>query len=116
MRDLLDEVPPGDLEPAFATLLNLLQRGKHLEPYRVLGNRYLVPIGGSEYFSSQHIHCPGCLTQKKNSCVRYHHNIVQAVIVNPDMKQVLPLPRRGLPTATEPKNKIVKSMPPKGFW
>ena len=91
MRDLLDEVTPGDLEPAFATLLNLLQRGKHLEPYRVLGNRYLVPIDGSEYFSSQHIHCPGCLTQKKNSRVRYHHNIVQAVIVHPDMKQVLPL-------------------------
>ena len=91
MRDLLDEVTPGDLEPAFATLLKSLQRGKHLEPYRVLGNRYLVPIDGSEYFSSQHIHCPGCLTQKKNSRVRYHHNIVQAVIVHPDMKQVLPL-------------------------
>jgi hypothetical protein len=96
MRDLLDEVTPGDLEPAFATLLNLLQRGKHLEPYRVLGNRYLVPIDGSEYFSSQHIHCPGCLTQKKNSRVRYHHNIVQAVIVHPDMKQVLPLAPEGI--------------------
>jgi len=96
MRDLLDEVTPGDLEPAFATLLNLLQRGKHLESYRVLGNRYLVPIDGSEYFSSQHIHCPGCLTQKKNSRVRYHHNIVQAVIVHPDMKQVLPLAPEGI--------------------
>ena len=90
MRDLLDEVPPGDIEPVFATILKQLQRGKHLEPYRLLGNRYLVPIDGSEYFSSHHIHCPGCLTQKKGG-VRYHHNIVQAVIVHPDMKQVLPL-------------------------
>ena len=90
MRDLLDEVPPEDLEPVFATILKQLQRGKHLEPYRLLGNRYLVPIDGSEYFSSYNIHCPGCLTQEKGR-VRYHHNIVQAVIVHPDMKQVLPL-------------------------
>lgn len=91
MRDLLDEVAPGDLEPAFTAFLSQLQRGKHLESYRVLGNRYLVPIDGSEYFSSDHIHCPGCLTQTKKGRVRYHHNIVQAVIVHPDMKQVLPL-------------------------
>ena len=90
MRELLDEVAPGDIEPVFATILKQIQRGKHLESYRLLGNRYLVPIDGSEYFSSRHIHCPGCLTQNKGG-VRYHHNIVQAVIAHPDMKQVLPL-------------------------
>ena len=29
----------------------------------IFGNRYLVPIDGSEYFSSNKLHCPECLTQ-----------------------------------------------------
>lgn len=91
LRDLLDTVSPAYLEPIFSDFLGRIQRGKHLEPYRVLGNRYLVPIDGSEYFNSYKIHCPGCLTQRKNGKVRYHHNIVQAVIAHPDMRQVLPL-------------------------
>ena len=90
-RDLLDTLTPGYLDPVFSDFFNRIQRGKHLEQYRVLGNHYLVPIDGTEYFSSYKIHCPGCLTQRKNGKVRYHHNIVQAVIAHPDMKQVLPL-------------------------
>jgi len=91
LRDVLDEVDPAHLEPIFSDFVQQLQRGKHLDAYRVLGDRYLVPIDGSEYFNSEHIHCPGCLTQKKGRQVRYHHNIVQAVIVHPDKRQVLPL-------------------------
>lgn len=91
MRDLLDTVSPKDLEPIFSNFLGQLQRGKQLEQYRILGQHYLVSIDGSEYFSSNHICCPGCLTQRKKGNVRYHHNIVQAVIAHPDMRQVLPL-------------------------
>jgi hypothetical protein len=90
MRDLLDTVNPEYLEPIFSDFLGRFQRGKHLEQYRVLGNRYLVPIDGSEYFSSNKICCPGCLTQRKAGRVRYHHNIVQAVIAHPDIRHVLP--------------------------
>jgi hypothetical protein len=91
LRELLDEIAPSWLEPIFSTFLGRMQRAKQLELYRVLGYRYLVPIDGSEYFSSKNICCPGCLTQKKGRKVRYHHNIVQAVIAHPDMRQVLPL-------------------------
>lgn len=96
LRDLLDEVDPQDLEPIFARFLGQLQRGKHLEDYRIFGNRYLVPIDGSEYFSSNKLHCPGCLTQQKGGRIRYHHSILQAVIVHPDMRQVLPLAPEGI--------------------
>lgn len=91
LRDLLDAVNPADLEPIFVRFLAQLQRGKHLEAYRVLGKRYLVPIDGSEYFSSYHIQCPGCLRQQLGDRVRYHHSIVQAVIACPGTRQVLPL-------------------------
>lgn len=91
MRQLLDEISPDALQPIFPAFLGELQRGKQLEAYRLLDNRYLVPVDGSEYFSSQQIHCPGCLTQKVGKRLRYHHSIVQAVIAHPDMRQVLPL-------------------------
>jgi len=91
MRDLLDTISPESLEPIFSDFLGQIQRGRHLEKYQVLGGKYLIPIDGSEYFSSNKISCPSCLTQRKKGSVRYHHNIVQAVIVHPDMRQVLPL-------------------------
>jgi Transposase DDE domain len=54
----------------------------------VLGKYYAVVIDGSEYFSSEKLNCPGCLTRNK----RFVHQIVQAAIVHPDKSQVVPLP------------------------
>jgi len=52
---------------------------------------YLVAIDGSEYFSSDNICCPHCLVTESKGKQRYHHQILQSVIVHPDMRQVLPL-------------------------
>ena len=52
---------------------------------------YLVSIGGSEYFSSGNIQCPHCLITESKGKRRYHHQILQSVIVNPDMRQVIPI-------------------------
>ena len=90
IREILDPPPPTVLEPVFSEFLHRLQRGKHLVNYQFYNGMYLVSVDGSEYFSSESIHCPHCLvtdTGKK----RYHHQIVQSVIVHPDMRQVLPL-------------------------
>ena len=46
---------------------------------------------GSRYFSSESVHCAHCLTTTKNGTTRYHHDILQAAIVHPDQRQVLPL-------------------------
>jgi hypothetical protein len=92
MRQILDEIPTELLYPIFSDWLQRLQRGKHLEPYRFLSHYYLVPMDGSQYFSSDTIHCDGCLKAKsKKGTIRYYHQILQAVIVNPNMRQVLPL-------------------------
>jgi hypothetical protein len=51
-----------------------------------------MPVDGSQYFSSQKISCPSCLTKtSKKGVIRYSHQILQAVIVHPDNKQVIPL-------------------------
>ena len=91
MREVLDRVDPSDLAPIFSDLLSRLQRGKHLVNYQLFEGMYLVSIDGSEYFSSKNIQCPHCLITESKGKRRYHHQILQSVIVNPDMRQVIPL-------------------------
>lgn len=92
LRDVLDQSPSEDLEIIFSDFIHQLQRSKKLESYQFLDGFYLVPLDGSEYFSSENLCCTGCLQKEKpKGNIRYHHQILQAVIVHPDMKQVLPL-------------------------
>ena len=91
MREVLDRVDPSDFAPIFSGLLSRLQRGKHLVNYQLFEGMYLVSIDGSEYFSSENIQCSHCLITESNGKRRYHHQILQSVIVNPDMRQVIPL-------------------------
>lgn len=92
LREALDALPTEALGPAFQILFTALQRGKQLEPYRVLDKWYLLGLDGSQYFSSEKIHCPGCLTYKgAKGPLRYSHQILQTVMLHPHMRQVLPL-------------------------
>lgn len=92
MRDIIDEVDSSGLEPVFEDFFAVLQRGKHLEHYRFLGDHYLVCVDASGYFGSESICCPGCLRKEnKGRKIRYEHQIVQAAMMHPDMKQVIPL-------------------------
>lgn len=92
LRDNLDRIESDPLEAVFSDFFRDLQRGKHLEGYQVLDGRYLIVLDGSEYFSSDKIHCPGCLfATSANGQVRYHHQILQAALVHPGMRQVMPM-------------------------
>ena len=92
LRQTLDTIPTQTLHPAFSMLLKHLQRGKQLVGYKLESGHHLIGLDGSQYFSSEKIHCPSCLTyQKGKSPRRYAHQILQAVMLNPDMRQVLPL-------------------------
>ena len=92
MKDALDEVDPEQIIPLFDDFFRPLQRGKHLEQYQVLDGRYIAGIDGSQYFSPEKISCPGCLIREgKKGKVRHSHQIVQGAIMNPDMRQVVPL-------------------------
>ncbi len=96
MRTVMDEIDSGEFESLFTVFFRLLQRGKHLEQYRVLGNSYLCVLDGSEYFSSDHIACPSCLhkkvKKKQGDTLQFSHQIVQAALVHPKRSQVIPLP------------------------
>jgi hypothetical protein len=92
LRDVVDRVTPESLAPIFPDFISRLQRSKHLAAFSVLDGYYAISLDGSQYFSSERVNCPQCLkTEHSNGTVRYHHQILQAAMMHPDMRQVLPL-------------------------
>jgi Transposase DDE domain len=92
MREILDEVAPNQVRPAFRDVFREVQRGKILEDYVFLEGCYLVALDGVEYFCSQKVHCDHCMTRThKNGTVSYYHPMLGAAIVHPDFGEVIPL-------------------------
>jgi hypothetical protein len=92
MREILDPVDPERLRPLFGDVFRQLQRGKALEQFEFYKGGYLLAMDGTGYFSSQKIHCPSCqVKEHKNGTVSYEHQMLAAVIVHPDIKEVIPL-------------------------
>ena len=92
IRNLLDPVPPSAVLPVFAAVVEALHSGGQLEAYRSLNGDLLVAMDGTQYFSSEKIHCPQCSTKHhRNGTVTYSHSVVTPVIVAPGNPRVLPL-------------------------
>ena len=92
LRDIVDEVGSEEFRPVFKDYFYRLQRGKHLFQYQFLDGLYLCSIDGTQYFNSNSIHCSSCLrTTHKKGDVSYSHKVLQAAIMHPDMRQVIPL-------------------------
>jgi hypothetical protein len=60
MRDIIDIVPTEAFSHIFPEFLNRLQRGRQLEQYRFMEEKYLIPFDGTQYFSSANVSCPYC--------------------------------------------------------
>src|SRR5438552_12532215 len=92
MREILDPVFPKVLRPVFKSVFRQLQRGKALEAMTFLDGHYLLALDGTEYFSSQTIHCASCLQRvHRNGSVTYAHQMLGAAIIHPDQRAVIPL-------------------------
>jgi Transposase DDE domain len=92
LRDIVDEIESEQLRPIFKDYFSRLQRGKHLLQYQLFEGLYICSLDGTQYFHSQSIHCPGCLkTTHKNGEISYSHKVLQAAIMHPDMRQIIPL-------------------------
>jgi len=92
LREALDAVATDQINPVFSILFQRLQRGKQIEPFKLESGHYLIALDGTQYFSSEKIHCPSCLRRKgAKGPLRYSHQILQAVMLHPHMRQVVPL-------------------------
>ncbi len=93
IRALLDPLAPSALDPVFVEVFERLESHHLLAPFRVLDDQLLVALDGTNYFSSQAIHCPHCLTrQLPNGRTLYYHAAITPVIVCPGQSQVVALP------------------------
>ena len=91
LRSALDDVPSSEIELLFSDFFRPVQRAKQLELFKFLDGKYLVPLDGVQYFSSNKISCDWCLTKTNNKITTYSHQAVSAIIACPGIKQVIPL-------------------------
>ena len=92
IRNILDEVAAAGLFQVFTWVYQALVGGGYLKPYQCLGGDLLVALDGTQYFSSQKIHCRHCSSRShKNGTVTYFHSAILPVIVAPNQAQVIAL-------------------------
>ena len=104
LRRALDNIPSTEIEQLFPDFLRPVQRGKHLELFEFMDKKYLIPLDGTQYFSSNKISCDRCLTKKLKGITTYQHQVVAASIVCPGIKQVMllaPEPIRNIDGSTK---------------
>lgn len=91
LRERLDNIDPHSLRKPFTKAFSLLQRGKGLEDFTYLNGHYLLSVDGTGYFSSDHIHCEDCCAKHhRDGRTTYYHQMLSAVLVHPDHKEVFP--------------------------
>jgi len=91
LRTALDDIASTEIELLFSDFYRPIQRGKQLKLLEFMDGKYLIPIDGVQYFSSNKISCDCCLTKTTNKTTTYYHQVVAATIVCPGIKQVIPL-------------------------
>lgn len=114
LRELIDAADAAPLREWFKEVAQRLQRGKHLEQYQLFSGQYYCPLDGTQYFSSASISCKHCLhtqdskkgrkkkiqqeedavalaDEGEQAGVSYSHKVVQAAIMHPRMRQVIPM-------------------------
>lgn len=92
IRNILDKISASVLCEVFIRIYRLLKERGILEKYEVLGGQWLIPLDGTEYFSSQRLHCQQCSHRThKNGKVTYFHTALLPVIVSPHCESVISL-------------------------
>ncbi|MEB3189024.1 MAG: ISNCY family transposase [Snowella sp.] len=92
IRNILDKINANSLFGVFSAIFQLLKTRGILTQYEVLDRQLLIPLDGTEYFSSQNIHCEQCSHRThKNGTVTYFHSAILPVIVSPQQKAVISL-------------------------
>ena len=105
IRSMLDPVDPSHLQPAFDDVLDKLRRHGGLAPFQRLGGRVLIALDGTEYFCSQKLGCPQCLTRKRsNGKIESYHAMLAATMVAPGHAMALPL----MPEFIAPRDGVEK--------
>ena len=92
IRDILDEVPPEQVFPIFDSITTSMDQSGILDDFRCIKNDLLLVLDGTQYFSSQSIHCPKCSEKvMKDGTVIYSHSAITPAFVSPRYRKALAL-------------------------
>ena len=117
LRETVDTIPSQKLFPIFNDFFRLLQRGNQLQHFQFLEEGYLTPIDGSQYFCSEAVSCPLCLTKvHKNGTIGYPIKFCVRLLFILKKSSSSLLLRNQSKTVTAPKNRIARPMPANGYW
>ena len=91
LRAVCDQVHPAELRAPFVHIHQRLYDHRLLENFRYLEG-FLFSIDGTGQFASSSVCCPQCCQRHhRKGQIGYYHQLLAAVLVHPDQKQVLPL-------------------------
>jgi hypothetical protein len=91
IRNLLDPIAPENLAGPYWRIFEQLRGGDYLTAYHGHLGQWLLALDGTEYFSSQKIHCPQCTVRVSNERTYYSHTFVAPLVVAPGKPQVIAL-------------------------
>jgi hypothetical protein len=91
-RNLLDPFRPHYLDGAYLEVFQRLDQDGLLNKFRVLNGQLLAALDGTQYYSSNNIHCQNCLRrQTSKGQTNYYHTAITPVIVCPGYSEVIAL-------------------------
>jgi len=88
-RNLLDPVEPTRFGAPFWEIYTRLAESAVLEGYRGIGGTRLISVDGSQYFSSQRVHCDNCRVTVQGKQTTYSHHVLLAVLCAPGQEHVV---------------------------
>lgn len=92
IRGLLDPVMPKLLTPMYRIIFQRLEQTGLLDQMQSHANSLLIAMDGTEYFSSQKIHCQNCSHRElANGKTNYFHRVLTPVIVQAGNENVISL-------------------------
>ena len=89
IRNLLDPVDPARLREPFWEIYERLEVEGYLKHHRGVGATRLVSLDGTQYFSSQKVHCDNCRLSVREEEVYYSHQVLLAVVCGFQQRQVV---------------------------
>lgn len=92
IRRLLDGVPPESIFPLFWQIFADLNASGQLQAFQGHGEQLLVALDGTQYHSSQKIHCTHCsVKEHADGQKSYSHSMITPVVLHPTQRQVIAL-------------------------
>jgi hypothetical protein len=89
IRNLLDPVDPSHLGEVFWGVYADLKEEGHLKDYQGVDDTRLISLDGTQYFSSQKVHCDNCRVTLRDEETYYAHQVLLAVLCGAAQPEVV---------------------------